>query len=184
VASLTIDDKQYDLDKLSPEVKAKLESVRFCEQKIQQLEAELSVVKTARAAYLQSLPALLTDDMLSGSGKTLKEVVKKAAAKKAPAKAAAKPAAKKPAVKKAPAKPAAKKPAAKKAPAKPAAKSAATLNALTGVGPAMVKRLNSAGITSLNQIANPSEADKKALAAFAKVKGYETWSEKAKAISK
>ena len=121
MANLVVDGKQYDLDKLSPEVKAKLESARFCDQKIQQLEAELSVVKTARAAYVQSLPELLTDDMLSGSGKTLKEVVKKAAAKKAPAKKAAtkKAPAKKAAAKKAPAKKAAaKKAVAKKAVAK------------------------------------------------------------------
>lgn len=65
MATLTIDDKQYDIDKISPEAKAKLDSARFCEQKIEQLEAELAIARTARTAYLQSLPSLLTDDALS-----------------------------------------------------------------------------------------------------------------------
>jgi len=64
MAILTIDDKQYDLEKISTEAKAKVDSARFCERKIEQLEAELAVVRTARAAYLQALPALLNDDAL------------------------------------------------------------------------------------------------------------------------
>ncbi|UZE95135.1 DUF6447 family protein [Alkalimarinus alittae] len=67
MAKLTIDDKQYEIDKLPPEAKAKLDSARFCEQKIEQLEAEIAIARTARAAYLQSLPSLLTDDALSSS---------------------------------------------------------------------------------------------------------------------
>ncbi len=100
MASLTIDGKQYDLDKLPAEASAKLDSARFCEQKIQQLEAELSVVRTARAAYLQALPALLSDEALVDS--SLKTVVKKAVEKKSTKKAAPKKAAtKKPPAKKA-----------------------------------------------------------------------------------
>ncbi len=121
MSSLTIDGKQYDLEKLPAEAKAKLESARFCEQKIQQLEAELSIVRTARAAYLQALPALLSDEALVDS--SLKAVVKNAVEKKVAKKAAPKKApAKKAPAKKAPAKKAAsKKPAVKNAPAKKAA---------------------------------------------------------------
>jgi len=64
MATLTIDDKRYDIEKLSSEAKAKLDSARFCESKLEQLEAELAVVRTARAAYLQALPALLSDEAL------------------------------------------------------------------------------------------------------------------------
>ncbi len=92
MANITIDGKQYDFEKLSDEAKGKLESVRFCEQRLQQLEAELAVVRTARGAYLQALPALLSDDALVPS--VLNGVVKKAAPKKAaPKKAAPKKAA-------------------------------------------------------------------------------------------
>ncbi len=119
MASLMIDGKSYELEKLSADAKAKLESVRFCEQKLQQLEAEIAVVRTARAAYLQVLPALLTDEALVNS--SLKTAVKKAVEKKTAKKAAPKKAA----TKKAPAKKAVpKKAAAKKAPAKKAAKKA------------------------------------------------------------
>lgn len=127
---------------------------------------------------------------------TKKAVAKKPAAKKPVAKkpATKKPAAKKPAAKKAPSKTAAPKaPAANaKAPAKntvkkPAARATKSaggneLTKLTGVGPALAKRLNDAGITSLKQIANPSEGDKKALDSFSKIKGFDSWQSKAKEL--
>lgn len=91
MATLTIDDKQYEIEKLNPEVKKKLNSARFCDQKIEQLEAELAVLRTARTVYLQALPGLLNDDAI------VPAPAKKAAAKKP---AARKPAAKKPAAKK------------------------------------------------------------------------------------
>jgi len=57
------------------------------------------------------------------------------------------------------------------------------LTKLNGVGPALAKRLNDAGIKSLKQIANPSDADKKTLAEFGKVKGYTSWQDKAKELT-
>ena len=102
--------------------------------------------------------------------------------------ATAAPAAKAPA-KKATAKPApAKKAAApKKAPAKTASKAASTttgddLTKLTGIGPALAKKLSSAGITTFQQIANPSEADQAALAKIGKVKNSDKWQDEAKAL--
>lgn len=124
MANLTVDGKQYDLEKLPADATAKLESARICEQKIQQLEAELSIVRTARGAYLQALQGMLSDDALLDT--SLKGAVKKAVEKKTAAKKAAtkKASTKKAAEKKAPAKKkaAAKKSAAKKAPAKKSAK--------------------------------------------------------------
>ncbi len=81
MANLVIDGKNYDIEKLSPEAKIKLDSARFCDQKIERLEADLAVVRTARVAYLQSMATLLTDDAL------IIETKKPAAKKsKAPAK--------------------------------------------------------------------------------------------------
>ena len=74
------------------------------------------------------------------------------------------------------------KPAAKKS--APAAKKTDALTQLPGVGPAMAKRLNEAGITSLNQLANPDEKDKKALESFSSMKSYSDWVSKAKELVK
>jgi hypothetical protein len=92
MATLTIDDKQYDIEKLSPEAQTKLNSARFCDQKIEQLEAELAIVRTARTAYLQALPDLLNADAIV-SAPTKKAITKKPAARKPATK---KPVARKP----------------------------------------------------------------------------------------
>ncbi|MBY6070141.1 hypothetical protein KUV35_02455 [Marinobacter salsuginis] len=117
------------------------------------------------------------------------EVSKEAgsAAKKAAPKKAAKPAAKskastsKPAAKK----PAAKKPVARKAPAAKAAKPVdkSDLTLVKGIGPATAKKMKDAGITSIDQIANPSAADQEKLKAFSNVKGYSQFTAEAKKIS-
>lgn len=96
----------------------------------------------------------------------------KSTAKKSTAK---KPAAQKSAAKK----PAAKEPAAK-AP-KPVDKSDLTL--VKGIGPATAKKMKDAGITSIDQIANPSAADQEKLKAFSSVKGFEQFSAEAKKIN-
>jgi len=97
MAILTLNDKQYDIEKLSPEAQAKLNSARFCEQKIESLEAELAIIKTARSTYLQALPELVSDSALVAPIEktvTRKPAVKKAStkpaekAKKTPAKKA------------------------------------------------------------------------------------------------
>lgn len=97
----------------------------------------------------------------------------KPAAKKAPAKTVAKP------------KPKPKpKTTAKKAPAKKAAKPA-NMNDLTrvkGIGPATAKKMQEAGINSIEQIATPSAADEEKLQAFSKIKGFATLSDEAKKV--
>ncbi|EON92563.1 hypothetical protein MARLIPOL_07419 [Marinobacter lipolyticus SM19] len=102
-------------------------------------------------------------------------------------KTAAKPAAKKPAAKKVPAKTVAKpKPqtTAKKAPAKKAAKpvNKNDLTRVKGIGPATAKKMQEAGINSIEQIATPSDADKEKLQAFSKIKGFATLSDEAKKV--
>ncbi|MCZ2720963.1 DUF6447 family protein [Marinomonas sp. 15G1-11] len=112
MAILTLNDKQYDIEKLSPEAQAKLNSARFCEQKIETLEAELSMIRTARSAYLQALPELVSDAAL------VAPVAKAAPAKKASVAKKSPVAKKAPAVKKAP--------VAKKAPVRKTASKAKT----------------------------------------------------------
>jgi len=90
-----------------------------------------------------------------------------------------KPAAK-PAAKKAPAKkPATRKTATPKA-AKPADKS--DLTRVKGIGPATAKKMKEAGITSIEQIANPSAEDKQKLEAFKSMKGYSELTAEAKKV--
>lgn len=105
------------------------------------------------------------------SSATSTSTAKKAAAPKSTAK---KPAAKKPTAKK----PAANKPAVNEA--KPVNKSDLTL--VKGIGPATAKKMKDAGITSIDQIANPSAADQEKLKAFSNVKGFDQFSTEAKKI--
>jgi predicted flap endonuclease-1-like 5' DNA nuclease len=82
-------------------------------------------------------------------------------------------------------KPATKKPAAKKAPAAKAAKPVdkSDLTLVKGIGPATAKKMKDAGITSIDQIANPSAEDQEKLKAFSNVKGYSQFTAEAKKIS-
>ena len=120
----------------------------------------------------------LTDEVSKEAGSAAKKAAPKKAAKPA---AKAKAATSKPAAKK----PAAKKPAARKAPAAKAAKSVdkSDLTLVKGIGPATAKKMKDAGITSIDQIANPSAADQEKLKAFSNVKGYSQFTAEAKKIS-
>ncbi|WP_305966854.1 MULTISPECIES: helix-hairpin-helix domain-containing protein [Marinobacter] len=120
----------------------------------------------------------LTDEVSKEAGSAAKKAAPKKAAKPA---AKAKAATSKPAAKK----PAAKKPAARKAPAAKAAKPVdkSDLTLVKGIGPATAKKMKDAGITSIDQIANPSAADQEKLKAFSNVKGYSQFTAEAKKIS-
>ena len=66
--TITIDNKQYDLDSLSKDAKAQLFSLQFCDQELARLQAQSAALQTARTAYakaLQSaLPAVPASDTL------------------------------------------------------------------------------------------------------------------------
>lgn len=49
--TIKIDDKDYDLDTLSDEAKAQLQSLQFCDAELARLTAQASVIQTARMAY-------------------------------------------------------------------------------------------------------------------------------------
>jgi hypothetical protein len=55
MATLKIDNKEYDLDTLSDECKAQLTSLQFVEQELARLQAQAAALQTAKAAYLQAM---------------------------------------------------------------------------------------------------------------------------------
>ena len=59
MATIKIDNKEYDVDTLSEECKAQLASIQFVEQELARLQAQVAVLQTAKAAYLQGLKASL-----------------------------------------------------------------------------------------------------------------------------
>ena len=57
--SVTIDDKEYNLEDLSEGARSQLASLRVTDQKIAQLQTELAIVQTARMAYANALKSEL-----------------------------------------------------------------------------------------------------------------------------
>jgi hypothetical protein len=55
MATIRIDNKDYNLDTLSDECKAQLASIQFVEQELSRLQAQAAALQTAKAAYLQAL---------------------------------------------------------------------------------------------------------------------------------
>jgi hypothetical protein len=55
MAMIKIDDREYDIDKLSNEAKSQLASLRFVDQELQRLQAKASALQTARIAYAKAL---------------------------------------------------------------------------------------------------------------------------------
>ncbi len=62
---ITIDNKDYDLDMLSDEAKAQLQMLQLSDQEITRLNAQLTIVQTARVAYSNALFATLPATPLS-----------------------------------------------------------------------------------------------------------------------
>ena len=59
--TITIDDKDYNLDDLSDECKIEIQSLQFCESEIARLNAKLAVAGTARIAYQRAVAKLLPE---------------------------------------------------------------------------------------------------------------------------
>ena len=60
--TITIDDKDYNLDDLSDECKSEIQSLQFCEGEIARLNAQLAVAGTAKIGYQRALAKLLEGD--------------------------------------------------------------------------------------------------------------------------
>jgi len=56
---ITIDNRSYDLDTLSPDARAQLQSLQFVDAELARLQAQASVLQTARVAYSKALQAAL-----------------------------------------------------------------------------------------------------------------------------
>ena len=57
--TIKIDDKDYDLDKLSTEAKQQLEMLAATDAKLRELQRDLAITKTARNTYARALSELL-----------------------------------------------------------------------------------------------------------------------------
>ena len=53
--TITIDGKTYKLADLSEQARAQLANIRFCDERMQQLQNELAVSDTARMGYSRAL---------------------------------------------------------------------------------------------------------------------------------
>lgn len=59
MATISIDDTEYDIATLSDEAKAQIGSIQVVDQKIADLNSQLAIMNTARNAYAQALKPLL-----------------------------------------------------------------------------------------------------------------------------
>ncbi len=59
MATIKIDNVDYDSDTLSSEAKAQLISMQFCDQELARLQAQAAAYQTARQAYAKALQAAL-----------------------------------------------------------------------------------------------------------------------------
>lgn len=55
MTTITIDEKVYELEKLSDECKSQLGALRFVDAEIQRLQARLAAMQTARNAYAKAV---------------------------------------------------------------------------------------------------------------------------------
>lgn len=72
--TITLDNRSYDLDRLSAEAKAQLASIQFVDQELARLQGQTAALQTARNAYLAALRAALPSPMEQAvaQGETLK----------------------------------------------------------------------------------------------------------------
>ena len=59
LTTITINNHAYELETLSDEAKAQLQSLQFCDAELARLQAQAAVLQTARAAYAKALTAAL-----------------------------------------------------------------------------------------------------------------------------
>ena len=67
MTTITIDNKEYDVDTLSEEAKAQLVNIQFVDQELQRVNAQAAVLQTARVAYSKALNEALGADLVFNS---------------------------------------------------------------------------------------------------------------------
>ena len=61
MATITIDDKEYDVETLSDETKAQLGSLQYVDSELVRLQAQAAALQTARIAYGRALKQTLEE---------------------------------------------------------------------------------------------------------------------------
>ncbi|EDM69397.1 hypothetical protein RAZWK3B_11682 [Roseobacter sp. AzwK-3b] len=56
---ISIDGAEYELSSLTEQARAQMQNIRFCEERIRQLESEWAIADTARLAYSHALQSEL-----------------------------------------------------------------------------------------------------------------------------
>lgn len=59
---VTIDNRDYELDDLSTEAKAQIDSIVLCDRRLAELQSEAAMIQTAKNAYMAALKELLPKD--------------------------------------------------------------------------------------------------------------------------
>ena len=72
MTTITIDNKEYELDSLSGKAKQQLQSMQFIDGELQRLQAKAAVFQTARIAYAKALQQELAGPPQPFAGDTLK----------------------------------------------------------------------------------------------------------------
>ena len=62
MATIKIDDKDYDVDDLSEDAKAQVLSLNFVDAELNRLQLKVAAMQTARNAYASALNSLLGED--------------------------------------------------------------------------------------------------------------------------
>jgi len=70
MATITIDNIEYNADNLSDQAKQQLQMIQIADQEVTRLNAQLAIMQTARAVYINSLKQALpvsTSNLTTGS---------------------------------------------------------------------------------------------------------------------
>ena len=59
MSTITIDEKQYEVEKMSDEEKSLVQAMNYCDAKIAETQNQLAALKTAKQAYVNDLGARL-----------------------------------------------------------------------------------------------------------------------------
>lgn len=72
MATIKIDDDEYDMDSLSGEAKQHIRSLQFVDSELGRLTAQTAVLQTARMAYSKALREALDAQVALFSGDSIK----------------------------------------------------------------------------------------------------------------
>ncbi len=61
MSKVTINNTEYNLNKMSDEAKARVEAIQVCDRKAAELRQELAIMQTARNAYVAALEGITAE---------------------------------------------------------------------------------------------------------------------------